>query len=130
MGCLAPYSDLGALPVSVLSCRLRVVGGTLIGDTQPPALDACEGIDCLSTYIIDFYIEYAVFYHGLLTLCGECYGACMCLHDRVITMDSDETGHYTRVYATGCPWASAAVTYHQQVMSAPTPEAAVLPMLI
>jgi hypothetical protein len=49
--CLAPYFDLGptliqirgpsALPGSVLSRRVSVVGGTLLGDMQPPALDAC-----------------------------------------------------------------------------------------
>jgi hypothetical protein len=36
-------------------------------------------------------MEHVTFYHGLLTLCGECYDACMCIPDRVITMDSDET---------------------------------------
>jgi hypothetical protein len=45
MGYLAPYPDLGpaviqirgqgALPCSVLSCHMRVVGGTLLGDIQP-----------------------------------------------------------------------------------------------
>jgi hypothetical protein len=43
MGCLAPYSDprpaviqirrQGALPGSVLSHRVRVISGTLLGDT-------------------------------------------------------------------------------------------------
>jgi hypothetical protein len=59
------------MPGSVLSRRVRVVGGNLLGDTQPPALDACGGIDCPSTYIIDFYIEHVAFYHGPLTLCGS-----------------------------------------------------------
>jgi hypothetical protein len=66
---------------------VRVVGGILLGDTQPPALDTCGDINCLSTCIIDFYIEHVAFYHGLLTLCGECYGAYMCILDRVITTD-------------------------------------------
>jgi hypothetical protein len=48
MGCLAPYSDpglvvtqirrQGALPGFVLSHHVRVVDGTLLGDTQPPGL--------------------------------------------------------------------------------------------
>jgi hypothetical protein len=54
---------------------MRVVGGSLLGDTQPLDLDACGGMDCLSTCIIDFYIEHVAFYHGLLTLCGERYVA-------------------------------------------------------
>jgi hypothetical protein len=82
MGCLTPYSDLGpiviqirrqgALSGSVLSCHVRVVSGTLLGDTQPWALDACGVIDCPSTCIIYFYIEHVAFYHGPLILCGEC----------------------------------------------------------
>jgi hypothetical protein len=49
--CLAPYFDLGpaliqirgqsALPSFVLSRRVSVVSGTLLGDMQPPTLDAC-----------------------------------------------------------------------------------------
>jgi hypothetical protein len=35
---------------------------------QPPTFDACEHIDCVSTYITHFYIEYVVFYHGMFTL--------------------------------------------------------------
>jgi hypothetical protein len=74
---------------------VRVVGGTLLEDTQPSALDHCGGIEYLSTCNIDFYIEHVAFYHGPLTLCGECYGACMCIPDRVITTDSDGMGPYT-----------------------------------
>jgi hypothetical protein len=139
-GCLAPYSDLGpivihirgqsALPGSVLSCQVRVASGTLVGDTQPPTLDACGGIDCLSTCFIHFYIEHVAFYHGPLTLCGECYSVSMCIHDQVITMNSDGTGPCTRVYVVGCTWASMAVPCRRWVMSAPVPEAAVLAMLI
>jgi hypothetical protein len=86
-----PYSDLrptvtqireqGTLSGSILSHHLRLVGGTLLGDTQLLALDACGGVDCLSTYTIDFYIAHVAFYHGPLTLCGECYGVCMCIPD-------------------------------------------------
>jgi hypothetical protein len=139
-GYLVPYSDLGptvihmrgqgALPGPILSHHVRVVGGTLLGDTQPPVLDACGGTDCLSTCIIDFYIEHVAFYHGLFTLCGECYSVCMSVTDRVITTDSDGTGPCTRVYDVGCVWASVVVPYHHQVMSAPVPEAAVLAILI
>jgi hypothetical protein len=88
-GLPCPYSNLGhkviqigrqgVLPDSVLSHCVIVVGGTLLGDTQPQASDGCGGIDCLSTYITDFYIEHVAFYHTPLTLCGECYGACMCI---------------------------------------------------
>jgi hypothetical protein len=46
----------------------------LLGDTPPLALDACGGIDCLRTCIIDFCIECVAFYHGMPTLCGERYG--------------------------------------------------------
>jgi hypothetical protein len=54
-----PYSNLGpaviqirgtgALPGSVLSHHVRMVGDTLLGGTQPPALDACESINCLTS---------------------------------------------------------------------------------
>jgi hypothetical protein len=53
----------------------------LLVDTQPPALDACGGIDYLSTCITDFYIDYVVFYYGTLTLCGKCYGVYVCIPD-------------------------------------------------
>jgi hypothetical protein len=107
-----------------------VVGGTLLRDTQPPALDACGGIDCPSTCFVDFYIDHVAFIHGPHTLCRECYGACMCIFDRVITTDDDGMGPCTRVYAVGCTWTSVAVPYHCQAMSAPIPNAAVLSMLI
>jgi hypothetical protein len=64
-GWLAPYSDLwpavvqtwgqGFLAGDVLSHREGLGGGTLLGDTQPMTLDACGGVDCLDTCIIDFY---------------------------------------------------------------------------
>jgi hypothetical protein len=54
MGYLAPYSNLVLAVVqtsgqafllgSVLSHHARVGGSTLLGDTQPLALDACGGI--------------------------------------------------------------------------------------
>jgi hypothetical protein len=91
MGCLVPYSDLGpmvvqirgqgALPDSILSHRMRMVGDALLGGTQLPTLDAYESIDCKSTCITDFYIEYAAFSHGTFTLCGGCYVAYMCIPD-------------------------------------------------
>jgi hypothetical protein len=139
-GLPCPYSNLGptviqmrgqgALPGPVLSHHVRVVGGTLLGETQPPVLDACGGTDCLSTCIIDFYIEHVTFYHGSFTLCGESYGACMCIPDRVITTDSDGMGPCTRVYVVGCMWASVVVPYRRQVMSAPVPKAPALDILI
>jgi hypothetical protein len=67
-GYLVPYSDLGpvvvkireqgALPGSILSQSVRMVGDAVLGGAQPPTLDACESADCLSTCITDFYIEY------------------------------------------------------------------------
>jgi hypothetical protein len=91
MGWLAPYSNLGPtvalirgqglLLGSVLSRRVRMGGGALLRDMKPPALDACGGIDCLSTYVTNFYIEYVVFYYGILTLCGKCYGTYVCIPD-------------------------------------------------
>jgi hypothetical protein len=45
-------------------------------------------------------------------------------------MDSDGTGPYTPVYAAGCAWASVAMPYHHQVMSAPILEVVVLAMVI
>jgi hypothetical protein len=69
--CLAPYSYLGPTVIqirgqgsllgSVLSRHVRVVGGTLLGDMQPRALDACGDIDCPSTCILDFYVEHVAF---------------------------------------------------------------------
>jgi hypothetical protein len=137
-GCLTAFSDLGpiviqrmgqgALPGPILSRSVRVVGGTLLGDTQPSVLDACGHIDCPCTCIIDFYIEHVAFYLGPLTLCGECYGAYMCILDRAVTTDSDGTGACTLVYAIGCAWASVAMPYRHREMSAPVPKAAVLAM--
>jgi hypothetical protein len=70
-GWLAPYSDLWPttvqtrgqdfLPGIVLSRRAGLGGDTLLGDTQPSTLDACGGVDCLDTCIIDFYIERMAF---------------------------------------------------------------------
>jgi hypothetical protein len=81
------------------------------GGTQPPTLDACESINCLSSCITDFYIEYAAFYHGMFTLCGGCYDAYMCIPDPDTITDSDGIGPYTRVYAARCAWASAVVPH-------------------
>jgi hypothetical protein len=53
----------------------------------------------------------------------------LCFADKS-SMNSDGTGPYTRVYATGCVWASVVMPYHCRVMSAPIPEATVLAMLI
>jgi hypothetical protein len=65
----------GFLQGSTLSRRKRVGGGAMLGDTQPSALDACGGVDCLSTCITNFYIERVAFYHGMFTLRWKCYGA-------------------------------------------------------
>jgi hypothetical protein len=70
-GLSCPYSDLqpaaiqtrgqSFLPGTVLPRRALVGGGALRGDTQPPVLDACGGVDCLGICIIDFYIEHMDF---------------------------------------------------------------------
>jgi hypothetical protein len=64
-----------------LCCQVRKGGGALLGDTQPPTLDAYGGIDCLSACIIDFYIESVAIYYGTLTLCRKCYGTYVCILD-------------------------------------------------
>jgi hypothetical protein len=81
------------------------------GVPQPRTLDACESIDCLSTCITDFYIEYATFYHGTFTLCRGCYSAYMCIPNQVTIMDSDGMGPCTRVYTVGRTWASTTVPH-------------------
>jgi hypothetical protein len=122
MGYLVPYFDQGpvviqirgqgALPGSILSHRVRMVGDALLGGTQPLTLDPFETIDCLSTCITDFYIEYVAFYHGTFTLCEGCYGAYMCIPDRVTITDSDGMCPCTRVYDVGCTWVSMIVPHH------------------
>jgi hypothetical protein len=89
--CLVRYSDLGptvvqmrrhgALPVSILSRHMRMVGDALLWGMQHPTSDACDSIDYLSTCITDFYIEYVAFHHGMFTLCRGCYGTYMCIPD-------------------------------------------------
>jgi hypothetical protein len=140
MGCLVPYSNLGptvvqirghgALLGSVLSHHVRMVSDALLEGTQPPTLDACESIDCLTTCITDFYIEYVTFYLGMVTLCRGCYDAYKYIPDGVTITDSDGMGPCIQVYAAGCTWVFATMPHHRQVMSAPTPEATVLAMLI
>jgi hypothetical protein len=119
----------GILPGSVLSRQVRTGGGDLLGDTQPPTLHACGGIECLSTCITDFYIEYVAFYYGTLTLCGKCCGTYVCIPDLVTKIDNDGMGPCTRVYTIGCAWASATFPYHHRVISAPIPEASVMALL-
>jgi hypothetical protein len=84
-----------------------VGGGALLGDMQPPALETCGDVDCLSTYITDFYIERVAFYHGMLTLCWKCYGAYVNILGRVAIMDSNKTGPRTCVYPIRCALAPA-----------------------
>jgi hypothetical protein len=112
---LAPYSDLcptviqmrgqGVLPGVILSRLAGLGGDALLGDTQPPALDTCGGVDCLDTCIIDFDTEHIDFYQGLHTSCWNYYGAYTCIPDRVTIIDSDGTGPRTRVYAIRRAWA-------------------------
>jgi hypothetical protein len=63
--------------------------------TQPLALDACGGVDCLDTCIVDFYKECMAFYQGVLTLRSNYYGTYACIPSRVIITDSDGTGPHT-----------------------------------
>jgi hypothetical protein len=131
MARLAPYSDLwpvaiqtrgqGFLLSAVLSHRVGLGGGALLGDTKPLALDACGGVDCLDTYIIDFYTERMTFYMGMLTLCWNYYGAYACIPGQVTITDNDAMGPCTRVYAVRRVWAPVATPYLHQVMSASVP---------
>jgi hypothetical protein len=122
MGCLMPYSNLvpmvvqirgqGALTSSVLAHHMRMVSDTLLGGTQCPTLDACESIDCMSTYITDFYIEYAAFYHGMFTLYwGGGVTARICVS--LIELPLRIVMGWVPVlrYAVGCAWASMAVPH-------------------
>jgi hypothetical protein len=121
--CLVPYSNLGptaiqirgqgTLPGSILSRHMRMVGDALLGHTQPPTLDACESIDCLSTCITDIYVEYVAFHHVMCTICGWCYGTYMSIPNRVTIRDSDGMGPCTRLYGVGCAWASIVVPHHR-----------------
>jgi hypothetical protein len=45
----------GFLLGAVLSQRVAVGDGVLLGDTPPPGLDVCGNADCLDTCIIEFY---------------------------------------------------------------------------
>jgi hypothetical protein len=51
-----------------------VSGGALLGDTQPLVSGSCRDVDCLGTYITDFYIGCMVFsevylpYVGIITV--------------------------------------------------------------
>jgi hypothetical protein len=131
MGWLAPYSDLwpttaqmrgqGFLPGAILSCHMTVGGGTLLGETQPLALDAYRIVDCLGTCIIDFYTEHITVYQGMFTLCWGYYCPYACIPGRVTITDSDRTGPRTQVYVVRCTWSSAVVPYFRQVMSASIP---------
>jgi hypothetical protein len=85
----------GFLPGAVLSHRAGLDGGALLGYTQPPALNACGGADCLDTCIIDFYTELMAFYQGMLTSCWNYYGAYACTLDRVTITDNDGMGPRT-----------------------------------
>jgi hypothetical protein len=73
------------VPCPALSCPSHENG------TQPPTSDACESVDCLSTCIIDFYMEYVAFYREMFTLSRGCYGTYMCIPDQIAIMDSDGT---------------------------------------
>jgi hypothetical protein len=88
MGWLAPYSDQwpatvqtrgqSFLSCAVLSCHAVVDNGALQGDTQPPVLDSCGGVECLGTCIIDFYIKH-MFLLGYVCLTLELLW-CVCVY--------------------------------------------------
>jgi hypothetical protein len=69
----------GFLSGAVLSRRATAGGGALLGDAKPPALDICEGVDCLGTYVIEFYTERIAFtriclpYVGIIMVCIRVY---------------------------------------------------------
>jgi hypothetical protein len=99
------------LPGVVLSHRVGLGGGTLLGDTQPPALDACGGADCLDIYIIDFYTKCMAFYQGMYTSHWNYYGAYACIPSRVTITNSDGMGHRARVFVVRRAWAPVAMPY-------------------
>jgi hypothetical protein len=45
-----------------------------VGGNTIPGLGCFWNVSCLSTCIIYYYIECVAFYHGILTLWGNCYG--------------------------------------------------------
>jgi hypothetical protein len=63
------------LPSIILSRRVAVGGGALLGDAKPPSLDICEGVDRLGTCVIEFYTERIAFtriclpYVGIIMVC-------------------------------------------------------------
>jgi hypothetical protein len=88
-----------------------VGGGALLGDTQPHDLYIYGGVDCLDRCVIEFYIECFAFYQDMFSSCWKHYGVYACTPSRAIISDGDGTGRSTRVYATRCAWAAAAVSY-------------------
>jgi hypothetical protein len=75
----------------------------------------------MGTCIIGFNIECMAFHQGMLTLRWNCYDTYACIPGRATITDSDDTSSRTRVYAVSCLWASTAVPYLCQVMSASVP---------
>jgi hypothetical protein len=85
-----------------------VGGGALLEDTQPPDMDICGCADCLSTCVIEFYIERVVF----IMICLPYVGIIMaCILGRATISDSDGTDFSTRVYAIRCVWPPTAASY-------------------
>jgi hypothetical protein len=87
-----------------------VGGGILQGDTQPPVLGACRGVDSLGTCIIDSFIEHVDFTRGCLPYAGI-ITMHVYIHVQVTIRDSDGTGSRTRVYVVYCTWAIPAMLY-------------------
>jgi hypothetical protein len=81
------------------------------GDTQPPGLEVCGGVDFLDTCAIDLYIECTTFSRITFTLCQNHYDVYACIPSQVTIFDSDETNPSTRVYVVRCAWAPAAASY-------------------
>jgi hypothetical protein len=65
----------GFLPGVILSRRVTVHGGALLGDAKAPDLDICGCIDHLDTCVIEFYMEHIAFtriclpYVGIIMVC-------------------------------------------------------------
>jgi hypothetical protein len=75
MSCSHQMRGHGFLPGAILSHRVVVGGGTLLGDAKPLGLDISGGTDRLGTCIIEFYTEHIAFtriylpYVGIIMVC-------------------------------------------------------------
>jgi hypothetical protein len=60
MTCSRQMRAHGLLSGAALSRRATVGGGTFLTDVKPPGLDIRCSVDCLCTFVTEFYMEYIV----------------------------------------------------------------------